>query len=71
MFRFALMAVELSDDPSTDIDAFRPLQKKRNKIAHGSSIDLHTLPAAEAEDLLKRYLGLVAEDSSKRHAAHH
>jgi len=69
VFKFALMAVELSDDPSKDIEAFRPLQKKRNKIAHGSSIDLHTLPAAEAEDLLKRYLGLVAQDSSNRHAS--
>lgn len=65
MFRFALMAVALSDNPSKDIDAFRPLQKKRNKIAHGSSVDLHTLPAAEAEDLLKRYLGLVATASTK------
>lgn len=69
VFKFALMAVELSDDPTKDIEAFRPLQKKRNKIAHGSSIDLHTLPAAGAEDLLKRYLGLVAQDSSKRHAS--
>lgn len=62
MFNFAIMAVALSSDPRKDIDAFRPILDKRNRVAHGSSVDIHTLPADETEALLQRYLGLVTQD---------
>ncbi|QDG66658.1 hypothetical protein NIBR502772_10950 [Pseudarthrobacter sp. NIBRBAC000502772] len=62
MFNFAIMAVALSPDPRADINAFRPMKKSRDSIAHGSSVDIGSLPAAEAEALLLRYLGLVSKE---------
>ncbi|ALE06262.1 hypothetical protein AL755_13655 [Arthrobacter sp. ERGS1:01] len=65
MFKFAIMAVALSDRAREDIDSFRPLMKSRNEIAHGSNVDIQTLPATEAEALFGRYLGLVFQSMNE------
>lgn len=63
MFNFALMAVALSDDPRKDIDTFKPLKATRDRLFHGSSdVDRASLPAASIEQLLRRYLNLMAAD---------
>lgn len=64
VFRFAAMAVLYSPDSSIeDVMKFRVIAKGRNDFYHGSEQVVTLTLAKDCEELLRKYVGLVASGS--------